>query len=771
MMLRAALLVGCLTSLAAGAAELREPRPLLASEQPAAGCGAGRAYGLVLRETIRPDVGPYAVGLAGYGQGAPGGDRYAPYLLRMDADAATRITLRNGLVDSSADVAASEGEEAARARNAVNLHTHGLYTAARNAAPCDLGDFSLFALGGRLEGRPMPRADYRIALPATLPGAVVDSPSARIPYPPGMAWFHAHVHGTSRDQVTAGMAGMITVGDPRAVLPPALRALTDVRHLALRDIQLTVPDCPAEGRLEDGRACRPGPARLPGAAPDGAAIPAVFGTGEGEDATLWDATLCGTFSGATPDVAPTGSVIGPGFCAPAHTDSGQPVWLFTVNGQWMPDITLRPGRATLLRVANLSASVSYVLQLGGERLRVLSADGVVAGEAAPQGPGVMAERLLMMPGARAEILLENQGARRAPVSLALRSAGLAASREPVAGPEPAEAGVPAGAASAAVPAEPAEAAVPGEVAGDVWPAIDLARVVLPAQDSGPTLNWPALPRLSAPAPIAGPVPVAARTMPGCSILPPDTAEHRWHRRVTFSKTGADETERFQMGMRVLNQHGQAFSALFPDATGPIGRGWEPEAWEPHGSAAGQHAPPHNLICPVLGRPEVWVVANASPELHNLHLHQGRFRLARSTDPGAPDSLATTGPITDPTQTLAGLFSPQAAPRLAWHDSLPVAPYSLPDEAGTRVDGTTALYMPFFAPEQEGLYPVHCHILEHEDKGMMAAIMVLPGMVSPAARSAAEYPAALSAVRPTDDAAVLAALLDPNGRLPANCVAP
>lgn len=761
MMLRTALLLGSLTALAAGAAELREPRPLLASEQPAAGCGAGRAYGLVLRETPRPDVGPYAVTLAGYGQGGAASDRYAPYLLRMDPGGATRIALRNGLIDSSAGVAASEGEEAARARNAVNLHTHGLYTAARNAPPCDLGDFSLFALGGRLEGRPMPRADYRIALPATLPGAVVDSPAGRIPYPPGMAWFHAHVHGTSRDQVTAGMAGMITVGDPRAVLPPALRPVTDVRHLALRDIQLTVPDCPPTGRLEDGRACRPGPARLPGQgqgeAPDGAAIPALFGTGEGEDATLWDATLCGTFAGATPDVAPSGSRIGPGFCAPARTASGQPVWLFTVNGQWMPDITLRPGRAMLLRVANLSASVSFVLRLGEERLRVLAADGVVAGEAAPQGPGVLAESLLLMPGARAEILLENTGARRAPASLTLRSAGLAASREPVTTPEAEPAGE-----------SPAEAAVAGEVAGDVWPAVALARLILPAQEAGPALNWPAPPRLSAPERPTGPVPVAARTMPGCSLLPADTDEHRWHRRITFSKTGANETERFQMGMRVLNQHGQEFSALFPGASGPIGRGWEPEAWEPHGSASGQHAPPHNLICPVLGRAEVWVVANASPELHNLHLHQGRFRLARPADPGAPESLAATGPVTDPTGTLAGLFSPAAAGRLAWHDSLPVAPYSLPDAAGARVDGTTTIYLPFFAAEQEGLYPVHCHILEHEDKGMMAAIMVLPGMAPPVERNTA--PAGTSSA-PASDAAVLAALLAPDGRLPASCVAP
>jgi hypothetical protein len=171
LLLRTALIVGCLAAQALGAAELREPRPLQARAQPAVGCGAGRVYGLVLRQSDRPDVGPYSMPLAGYGQGGEGEDRYAPCLLRMDPGAATEITLRNGLIDVSAALAQSEDEEAAHARNAVNLHTNGLYTAERNAPPCDLGDFSLFALGGRLEGQAMPRADYRIALPATLPHA------------------------------------------------------------------------------------------------------------------------------------------------------------------------------------------------------------------------------------------------------------------------------------------------------------------------------------------------------------------------------------------------------------------------------------------------------------------------------------------------------------------------------------------------------------------------------------------------------------------------
>ena len=39
------------------------------------------------------------------------------------------------------------------------------------------------------------------------------------------------------------------------------------------------------------------------------------------------------------------------------------VWLFTVNGQYLPDITVAPGGAEIWRIANLSATATYVLSL------------------------------------------------------------------------------------------------------------------------------------------------------------------------------------------------------------------------------------------------------------------------------------------------------------------------------------------------------------------------------------------------------------------------
>ncbi|MDB5377155.1 MAG: hypothetical protein JWR00_1601 [Rubritepida sp.] len=681
------------------AAELREPRALIAAPQPASACGSGRATGIVLRESRRPDVGPYAVTLAGYGQGNdPAADRYAPYLLRLDPGGSTRIALRNALPGAAA-----------------NLHTHGLFTSPRNAPPCDLGDYSLFA--GPAQGR----VDYRIGLPATLPGASRGSGRPSVPYPLGLAWFHAHVHGITRDQVTSGMAGMITVGDPRAILPPTLRPLTDVRHLALRDIQLSVPDCPAEGFFQDGQRCEPGAPLLPGTVRDGAAIPASFDIPEAED-PRWDSDLCGTFDPDHPGTAPEGSLLGDSFCARPQEGMGRhSVWLFTVNGQWMPDITLRPGRYALLRVANLSANVTHVLETG-EPMRVLALDGALGGEPAPNGPGVVADRILLLPGARAEILMGGAGAARV---LTLRTAGLATARERDAD---------------------------GELQGDVWPAMALARIAVPAQ-AVPLPPWPAASGPAEPPPVAAPVPLPATIAEGCSVLPPDTAAHQWRRRIVVDRTRGEEGERFLIGQEVVDQEGRPYAPA-PGDDPAIGRSWPAEPWNPpFGSPAGQHAPPERIICPVRGRGEVWEMVSPGQELHNLHIHQGSFRLARAGDPGAPPGLTPQMAMTDPGGTLAGLHRPEVASVLIWHDSLPIA-----IRAGD-VPGRTFVYLPFAAEVQEGLYPVHCHILEHEDKGMIAAVRVLPPATAGHARAG------------TDDASVLAALLDPDGRLPANCLVP
>jgi FtsP/CotA-like multicopper oxidase with cupredoxin domain len=126
------------------------------------------------------------------------------------------------------------------------------------------------------------------------------------------------------------------------------------------------------------------------------------------------------------------------------------------------------------------------------------------------------------------------------------------------------------------------------------------------------------------------------------------------------------------------------------------------------------------VCPRFGEQEVWELVNTTGELHNFHIHQSKFRLAVPSDPGVPQgSLA----IQDPTNIIA-TFVPEAQAATpdanvdVWHDTLPVPPA---DSNGHP--GRVFITIPFHAREQIGFFVFHCHILEHEDGGMMAVVQV------------------------------------------------
>ena len=75
---------------------------------------------------------------------------------------------------------------------------------------------------------------------------------------------------------------------------------------------------------------------------------------------------------------------------------------------------------------------------------------------------------------------------------------------------------------------------------------------------------------------------------------------------------------------------------------------------------------------------------------------------------------------DPLHVLDGRMAEDSHPDPAidlWHDTFPVPPRN------GNVYGRVFLFIPFEAEEQLGRFVFHCHILEHEDNGMMAAMEV------------------------------------------------
>jgi len=97
-----------------------------------------------------------------------------------------------------------------------------------------------------------------------------------------------------------------------------------------------------------------------------------------------------------------------------------------------------------------------------------------------------------------------------------------------------------------------------------------------------------------------------------------------------------------------------------------------------------------------GTTEEWTVVNATSELHAFHIHQVHFSVE------SIDGVA---------------HSPGR-----WIDTVNV-PYAKTGSNGIPQPGVVKLLMDFRNPIVRGIFVYHCHLLEHEDGGMMAKIEV------------------------------------------------
>ena len=100
--------------------------------------------------------------------------------------------------------------------------------------------------------------------------------------------------------------------------------------------------------------------------------------------------------------------------------------------------------------------------------------------------------------------------------------------------------------------------------------------------------------------------------------------------------------------------------------------------------------------------EEWTILNFTHEIHNFHIHQLHFRVMESDDKFVEGRMLDT------------INVPMALPDANWSPDDPVTP------------GRVRLLMRF-RQNISGEFVFHCHILSHEDKGMMGLIRVIdPG---------------------------------------------
>lgn len=101
-----------------------------------------------------------------------------------------------------------------------------------------------------------------------------------------------------------------------------------------------------------------------------------------------------------------------------------------------------------------------------------------------------------------------------------------------------------------------------------------------------------------------------------------------------------------------------------------------------------------------GTVEDWIIENRSSELHAFHIHQLHFLLLQYMEQDVRENFL--------------------------RDTVNV-PYF---NGRTLTYPSIRVRMDFRDPNTIGTFPYHCHLLEHEDKGMMGTIQVLPPISNP-----------------------------------------
>lgn len=117
----------------------------------------------------------------------------------------------------------------------------------------------------------------------------------------------------------------------------------------------------------------------------------------------------------------------------------------------------------------------------------------------------------------------------------------------------------------------------------------------------------------------------------------------------------------------------------------------------NGLSFAMDAPP--MFTARVGTVERWTLLNTSDEVHDFHIHQVHFTV----------------------ESIDGVPVPQAQRR--WLDEVNV-PYRHRQRDGSTTPGKVVVLVDLRDPVIRGTFLFHCHILDHEDGGMMAKIRVI-----------------------------------------------
>lgn len=607
--------------------------------------------------------------------------------------------------------------------NPTNLHYfHGGIVSPNNArpAPAELGtgdNIYVYLKSGR-------SFDFKVPIPGEKPIPGNDVLDARvlesegnIPHPLGLNWYHSHLHGISSNQVMGGMSGLLSVGEATANVKAGCLENPSDKQKCLNDVAKDTSDLKRKTKVRYAL-LRDMPVMNITKLPEQA----------NGDVAIWDpdpaardfspGTQCGVWKpdGSGPNPDPT---LRTGFCQ-RNKDTAL---LFTVNGQRYPTITIEEDKNLLLRLGNLSANIPYWLELRNETdgtilpITILSLDGVVP--AMPIAPGqaqkpvqaVNYDDVLMMPAMRAEIYVRNDEKPHTTQQVYILKSKKHA------------------------------------VGTDEWPEIQLARIVLEPNAATSkvlvALNA-AIATVGSPQVLSKTLGAEKAVLPEGCVRDLDPTYHEY-RRVTFipgGLTSDNRTTDWSVYTEIVRPTGpepkddfdqvpdnpkETTVAVGVEADG-VGRGYP---FEEYVRSDGLIDWTKRHVCIFIdntthagSHKQLWVLFNATNTLHNFHIHQMKFRLATADELkshfiAAPPSPRTCGQDACPADTPNyDLYDDQKSSGLdpgetrRWHDTIPLPP-----------NGKVFVVMSFDATQQVGRFVFHCHILKHEDSGLMAPIEV------------------------------------------------
>jgi len=583
--------------------------------------------------------------------------------------------------------------------NPTNVHTHGLITPARSATFNNrtFGDYVFVSIFNSANGIPVPLMTHQHG------PVVMDTVDYNIPipsnHPSGIFWFHPHVHGIALNQVASGMSGLITIGlagdyvrgSDGAPWPEA-----HVRHLMLKEIQVA-----AAGLINFG-------------ADDASGNPwGPQPVANGEVLNQEDPEFCAQFpaqgevrQGSCPGIDHTGDPDGNNFTG------GK--WYMSVNGQQFPTIPITNPDGEVWRVGTGAGSLSWSLQLVDDStqtamtVQLIAIDGVAVNLPQNTPPGTIinlagGNRFRVVPCPNAQVIGAN-----VPVCvnqvIAMPSARV-------------ELHVTYRNAQGQIVPPPAGASATLKMVGltmgtgDQWPAVDLAKVQF--SQTGPRTALTSANHVLVGGPrdayevdqawgqFGSPVIGATPAPPpaGCATLAPG---HR--RRIFFGFSNVAVNNTFALGYEEVDRNGNVVPGSQKPAPDQL-EGFDPS---------------HTTVCLPLGPGqtpvrETWELVQLSTENHNFHIHQTRFEPLGSNGNVKQDNIPLGVANPDPSILNTVLNNQNGVCTITqWRKGLcpPQNPTAQP----------IVLTIPF---SELGEFVYHCHILEHEDGGMMARVMVVP----------------------------------------------